>query len=50
MYAALLGLPVWGNDVRNAYLQAPSSQKHFIICGPEFGLEYVGRVALVCPA
>jgi hypothetical protein len=47
MYAALLGLPVWGNDVRNAYLQAPSSQKHFIICGPEFGLKLVGRVALI---
>jgi hypothetical protein len=46
-YAALLGLPVWGGDIRNVYLQAPSSEKHFIICGPEFGFDYVGRVALV---
>jgi hypothetical protein len=46
-YAALLGLPVWGADIRNAYIQAPSSEKHFIICSPEFGLENVGRVALV---
>jgi hypothetical protein len=46
----LLGLPVWGGDIRNAYLQAPSSEKHFIICGPEFRLEYVGCVALVCHA
>jgi hypothetical protein len=46
----LLGLPVWGGDIRNACLQAPSSEKHFIIWVPEFGLEYVGRVARVCCA
>ncbi len=50
MYAALLGLPVWGADIRNVYLQAPSSEKHFLICGLEFGLENVGRFALVCRA
>jgi hypothetical protein len=49
-YAALLGLPVWGGDIRNAYLQALSSEKHFIICGPGFGFDYVGHVALVCRA
>ncbi len=47
MYAALLGLPVIGADIRNAYLQAPSSEKHFIICGPEFGIENEGRVVLI---
>jgi hypothetical protein len=31
----------------NAYLQAPSSQKDYIICGPEFGIEHVGKVALI---
>ncbi len=46
-YAALFGLPVWGADIRNAHLQALSSEKHFIICGPEFGVENKGRVALV---
>ena len=46
-YAALLGLPVIGGNIKNAYLQAPSSEKHFIICGPEFGIEHVGKVALV---
>ncbi len=45
-HAALLGLPVIGADICNAYLQAPSSEKHFIICGPEFGIENEGRVAL----
>ncbi len=46
-YVALLGLPVIGADIRNAYLQAPSSENHFIICGPEFGLENEGHVALI---
>ena len=46
-YAALNGLDVFAADIRNAYLQVPSSQKHYIICGPEFGLENEGRVALI---
>jgi len=46
-YAALNGLDVFAADIRNAYLQAPSSQKHYIICGPEFGIENVGKVALI---
>ena len=25
-------------DIRNAYLQAPSSQKGYVVCGPEFSL------------
>lgn len=25
----------------------PLSQKNFVICGPEFGLENVGKVALI---
>jgi hypothetical protein len=40
-------LPVIGADIQNVYLQAPSSEKHFIICGPEFGIENEGRVALI---
>ena len=46
-YAALLGLPVIDGNVKNAYLQEPSTEKHFIICVPEFGIENVGKVALV---
>ena len=46
-YAALNGLDVWASDIRNAYIQAPSSRKDYIICGPEFGLENVGKVALI---
>ena len=47
IYAALMGLPVIGADIRNAYLQAPSSEKHYIICGPEFGIENEGCVGII---
>jgi hypothetical protein len=46
-YAALNGIDVFAADIRNAYLQAPSSQKDYIVCGPEFGIENVGKVALI---
>ena len=49
-YAGLLGLPVIGDDIKNAHLQAPSSEKHFIVCGPEFGTDNAGRIALICQA
>ena len=35
-YYALMGLDVMAADVQNAYLQAPSSEKHYVICGAEF--------------
>ena len=47
IYAALNGLQVCAVDIRNTYLQAPSSQKDYIICGPEFGLENIGKRALI---
>ena len=46
-YAALNGLGVTAADIKNAYLQAPASERHYIICGPEFGIENIGRVALI---
>ena len=46
-YAALNGIPVFAGDIQNAYLQSPSSQKHYIICGPEFGIENIGKRALI---
>jgi hypothetical protein len=46
-YASLNGLQVCAGDIRNAFLQAPSSQKDFIICGSEFGLEHLGKRALI---
>eukprot|EP00957_Ditylum_brightwellii_P128425 9794351-Ditylum_brightwellii.AAC.1 len=46
-YAALNILNVWAADIQNAYLQAPSSQKHNIVRGAEFGTENVGKRALI---
>ena len=46
-YAALNDIAVTTCDIRNAYLQAPSSERHYVICGAEFGLEHVGRLALI---
>ena len=46
-YAALNGLDFLTADIRNAYLQLPSSQNDYIVCGPEFGIENVGCVALI---
>ena len=46
-YAALNGLYVCAADIRNAYLQAPSSQKDYTVCGPEFGIENIGKNALI---
>ena len=45
--AALNGVDVCAVDIRNEYLQAPSSCKDYIICGPEFGIESVGKVSLI---
>ena len=46
-YAALNEIDVTACDIRNAYLQAPSSERHYVICGSEFGLENVGKIALI---
>eukprot|EP00957_Ditylum_brightwellii_P090696 6907939-Ditylum_brightwellii.AAC.1 len=46
-YAALNNLDVWAAGIQNAYLQAPSSQRHYIVCGAEFGLENVGKQELI---
>jgi Reverse transcriptase (RNA-dependent DNA polymerase) len=46
-YAALNGLEVCAADIQNAYLHSPSSYKDYIICGPEFGVENEGKVALI---
>ena len=49
-HAALHGTPVMTAGIRNAYLQAPTSENHYIICGPEFGLENAGKRALITRA
>ena len=49
-HAALHGVLVVAADIRNVYLQAPTSEKHFVICGPEFGIDNVGEKALITQA
>ena len=49
-YAALLGIDVWGADIQNAYLSAPTSEKFWVECGPEFGTELIGKRAIVTRA
>ena len=49
-HAALHGIDVMAADIRNAYLQAPTSEKHYVICGEEFGLENVGKRAIIVRA
>ena len=46
-YASLHGTEVLAPDIRKAYLQAPTTEKHYMICGEEFGLENVGKIALI---
>ena len=47
LYAALNGLDVFSADISNAYLQAPSSRKDYVICGAEFAIENIGRVGFI---
>ena len=49
-YDELNGLPVCTANIQNAYLQAPASEKHYVICGPEFGLKNIGRIAVIVHA
>ena len=46
-YADLNSLNVCAADIRNSYLQAPSYQKDYIICIPEFGINNVRKVSLI---
>ena len=47
IYTTLNGLDVCAANIHNAYLQAPYSEQDYIICSPEFGVQNVGRVALI---
>ena len=38
---ALNDLLIYTCDIQNTYLQAPSSEKYYIICGPEFGIDNI---------
>ena len=40
-------MPVKAEDIRIAYLQAPTSEKHYIFCESEFVLDNVGKQAKI---
>ena len=46
-YSALNDVDVTSADIQNAYLQAPPSEKYYVIYGKEFGLEHEGKIALI---
>ena len=46
-YDALNDVYVTGADIQNDYFQATSSEKHYVICGKEFGLEHEGNIDLI---
>ena len=45
--AVLHKIDVKATDIQNAYLRYPSSEKYFIYCVEEFGLEHAVSVALI---
>ena len=47
IYVALNNVDVTVADIQNAFLQAPSSEKHYVICWKYFGLEHEGNIALI---
>ena len=49
-YAALNNIDICDADILNAYLQAPTSEKYYIRCGLEFGLENLGKKAKIVQA
>ena len=46
-HAALHRVSVKAANIRNAYLQDPTSEMHYIICGPGFGIENEGKRAVI---
>ena len=50
LLAALNNLDLMVADIGIAYLHAPPREKVFIVCGPEFGANNVGKKAIVIKA
>ena len=48
--SALNDFPVCAAEIQNAYFQAPASEKHYVICGPDFSLENIGKIAVIVRA
>ena len=46
-YDALKGLTVCACSIQNTCLQAPSSEKHYIVFSPEFGLKNACKLVII---
>ena len=46
-HAAVQTVSVKAADIISAYIQAPTSEKHYIICGPSFVIENEGERAVI---
>ena len=46
-YTTLNGLDILTADIHNAYLTAPTTESFYIVCGPEFRSENIGKKAIV---
>ena len=42
-----MGFDVMAADIQNAYLQAPTNEKYWTTCGPEFGTEEAVKRAII---
>ena len=49
-YSAFMKLYVMAADIINSYLEALTLEGNYFICGPEFGIDNVGKVALITRA
>ena len=50
-YVAPHGIDVMVGDIRNTYIQAPTSDKHFIVCDADLhGIEHAGKRAIIVRA
>jgi hypothetical protein len=50
LLASLNNMEVMSADIQGAYLNAPCQEKVYTICGREFGVEYVNRIAVIVKA
>ena len=49
-HSAMNSVSIMAADVCNPYLQSPTSENHFIICGPEFGIENISKKYIITRA
>ena len=49
-YTGLCGFDTWAADIMNAFIQAPTIEKYWVECGPEFRSDNIGKVAVVTRA